>query len=92
MVKVLLDSILYIESDEDYLRVFTTSEAIITRQTISSIEAMLAEKKFMRIHRSFIISLDKIKSFTPDVVEIGNKELPVGKLYRNAFLKVNGEG
>ena len=88
MVKIMLDDILYIESDKDYLKVFTTNSMIITRQTISSVEAMLSENKFFRIHRSFIVSLDKIKSFSKDTVEIGNNELPIGKLYRNSFLKM----
>ena len=90
MIKVMLDEILYIESDKDYVKIFTTGSAIITRQTISSIEAMLSENKFFRIHRSFIVSLEKIKSFTNETVEIGNKELPIGKLYRNSFLKISG--
>jgi DNA-binding LytR/AlgR family response regulator len=90
MVKILLDDILYIESDKDYVKVFTTGATIITRQTISSVEAMLSENKFFRIHRSFIVSLDKIKSFSNEIVEIGNKELPIGKLYRNGFLKIQG--
>ena len=88
MVKVMLDDILYIESDKDYVRIFTNNSTIVTRQTISSVEGMLSENKFFRIHRSFIVSLDKIKSFSNEIVEIGNKELPIGKLYRNSFLKL----
>ena len=90
MVKVMLDDILYIESDKDYVKVFTTNSIIITRQTISSVEAMLSENKFFRIHRSYIVSLDKIKSFSNEIIEIGDKELPIGKLYRNSFLKLQG--
>ena len=90
MVKVMLDDILYIESDKDYVKVFTTGSTIITRQTISSVEAMLSENKFFRIHRSYIVSLNKLKSFTAETVEIGSKELPIGKLYRNSFLKLQG--
>ena len=92
MVKVLLDDILYIESDKDYVKIFTSGSTIITRQTISSVEAMLSENEFFRIHRSFIVSLDKIKSFSNEIVEIDNKELPIGKLYRNSFLKLQGGG
>lgn len=88
MIKIMLDDILYIESDKDYVKVFTTGPTIITRQTISSVEAMLSENKFFRIHRSYIVSLDKIRSFSNEIVEIGNKELPIGKLYRNSFLKL----
>ncbi|MGI8583327.1 MAG: LytR/AlgR family response regulator transcription factor [Chitinophagaceae bacterium] len=88
MIKVTLDDILYIESARDYLKVFTHDNSIITRQTISSIEAMLSEDEFIRIHRSFIVSVKKISSFTHDRIEIGNKELPIGKFYLNSFLKL----
>ncbi len=86
MIKVLLDDILYIESDKDYVKVFTEKGYIITRQTIAAVEAMLSESRFIRIHRSYIVSFNKLKSFTAATVEIGNKELPIGKLYRNSFL------
>lgn len=90
MVKVLLDDILYIESDKDYVKVYTDKGYLITRQTIASVEAMLSDSKFIRVHRSYIVSLSKLKSFTAESVEIGNKELPIGKLYRNIFLKLQG--
>jgi DNA-binding LytR/AlgR family response regulator len=89
MVKVLLNDIHYVESDKDYIKVFTEKGSVVTRQTISSIEAMLSENKFLRIHRSFIVSLEHIKSFTHEMVEVGNKEIPIGKLYRNNFLKLH---
>lgn len=90
MVKVMLDDILYIESMKDYIKVFTKTGTIITKQSISSVEAMLPEKKFIRTHRSFIVSLDKIKSFTSELIDIAATEVPVGKLYRNAVMKVLG--
>lgn len=88
MVKVLLSDILYIESMKDYVKVITDSHSIITKQSISSVETMLPEKKFIRTHRSFIVSVDKIKSFTNELIEIGKTEIPIGKLYRNTVLKV----
>ena len=90
MIKVLLDHIFYIESDKDYVKVFTEKGFVITRQTIASVEAMLSQDQFIRIHRSYIVSLNKLNSFTAETVEIGNKELPIGKLYRNNFLKLQG--
>ena len=90
MIKVLLADILYIESDKDYVKVFTEKGFIITRQTIASVEAMLSESRFIRVHRSYIVSLNKLRSFTAETVEIGSKELPIGKLYRNNFLKLQG--
>ena len=90
LVKILLTDLLYIESARDYVKVFTKDKSYITRQTISSIEAMLSGSEFIRIHRSFIISVSKIKSFTNEMVEIGNNELPIGKFYRNNFVKMIG--
>ena len=90
MIKVLLDDILYVESDKDYVKVYTEKGYFITRQTIASVEAMLSASKFIRVHRSYIVSLNKLKSYTTETVEIGNMELPIGKLYRNIFLKLQG--
>lgn len=90
MMKVLLDDIFYIESDKDYVKVYLEDSYLITRQTIASVEAMLSDSKFIRIHRSYIVSLGKLKSFTAETVEVGGKELPIGKLYRNIFLKLQG--
>ena len=90
MVKIMLQDIIYIESMKDYVKVFTHNGTIITKQSISSVEAMLPEKKFIRTHRSFIISLDKIKSFTSELIELDKTEIPIGKLYRNGVMKVLG--
>jgi DNA-binding LytR/AlgR family response regulator len=90
MVKVLLRDILYVESMKDYIKIFTANGTIITKQSITAIEAMLPEKEFIRTHRSFIASVDKIKSFTPELIEIDKAEIPIGKLYRNSVLKVLG--
>ena len=62
MVKVMLDDILYIESMKDYIKVVTTKGVIITKQSITAVEAMLPEQLFLRTHRSFIISLTKVRS------------------------------
>lgn len=88
MVKVLLDDILYIESMKDYIKVYTNSGTIITKQSISSAEEMLPEKRFVRVHRSFIISLPKIKSFTCELIAVAGAEIPIGKIYRNTVLKL----
>jgi DNA-binding LytR/AlgR family response regulator len=90
MVKVLLQDILYIESMKDYIKVVTTGGPIVTKQSITAMEAMLPEQHFIRTHRSFIASLEKIKSFTTEVVQIDKTEIPIGKLYRQSVLKTLG--
>lgn len=88
MVKVMLADILYIESMKDYIKVITDKATIITKQSISSMEEMLPENSFIRVHRSYMVSLQHIRSFTSELIEIGNMEIPIGKLYRNTTLKV----
>ena len=88
MVKVMLQDISYIESMKDYVKVVTANNTLITKQSISSVEEMLPEKQFIRVHRSYIISLNKIKTFTSELIEIGSTEIPIGKLYRNGVLKL----
>ena len=88
MKKVMLDDILYIESMKDYIKLFTSEGTLITKQSISSVEEMLPEKEFARVHRSYIVSLNNIKSFTAEVIEIGNSNIPIGKLYRSDAMKI----
>ena len=88
MVKVMLDSILYIESMKDYIKIVTSEGVLITKQSMTSVEAMLPENDFIRTHRSFIVSLPKIKSFTHELIEIEKTQIPIGKLFRNGVKKV----
>jgi DNA-binding LytR/AlgR family response regulator len=87
MVKIMVDEILYIESLKDYVKIFLPEGQVITKQTITALEEMLPEEDFIRIHRSFIASLKKIRSYTQTGVFIGKAELPVGPLYRQVFLQ-----
>jgi len=87
MVKVMLQDILYIESMKDYIKVFTAHGSIITRQSITSVEEMLPEKEFIRVHRSYIVSMRRVRTFTAELIEIEKTEIPIGKLYRNEVLK-----
>jgi two-component system, LytTR family, response regulator len=90
MVKVMLHDILYIESMKDYAKVVTDGGTLVTKQSMQALEAMLPDRQFIRTHRSFIVSLPKVKSFTHEIIEIGKTEIPIGKLFRNGVLKVLG--
>lgn len=87
MVKVILDDIIYIESMKDYARIFTPEGAIITKQSISSLQEMLPESSFIRVHRSFIVGLKHIKTFTNELIGIADTEIPIGKIFRNDVLE-----
>ena len=88
MVKVMLGDIFYIESMKDYVKIFTTEGVLVTKQSMTSVEAMLPENQFIRTHRSFIVSVPKIKSFTHELIEIEKAEIPIGKLFRNNVMKM----
>lgn len=87
-VRIILDEILYIESAKDYVKIYTNDKMHLCRQTITSIEDIIDKNEFVRIHRSFIVPLNKIRSYTHELVEINKKELPIGKFYLNHFLKI----
>lgn len=88
MVKVFLDNILFVESLKDYIKIFTTTKTIITKQPISSLEELLPSDAFIRIHRSYIVAVNKIDCFNADSVEISKKELPIGRLYKHDVNKL----
>lgn len=88
MVKVMLSDILFIESLKDYIRVKTETKEIISYQKISFLEEKLPTDKFLRIHRSFIVALDKIQAFSASAVDIGQTEIPIGRFYKNEVLQV----
>lgn len=82
-VKVNVEDILWIESQKDYIKVVTADKQLITKNKISLIEALLPTDLFIRIHRSFIISIPKIDSYYSYAVSIGNKEIPIGRNYKS---------
>lgn len=88
MIKVLFNDILYIEGLRDYIRIFTTTKTIITKHLLASLEEMLPSDAFLRIHRSYIVSISKIDSFNSDTIEIGKKELPIGRLFKHDVNKL----
>jgi DNA-binding LytR/AlgR family response regulator len=88
VVKIHLNDILFIESIKDYITIHTIDRRIITKMTIGRMEEELPENRFLRIHRSFIVSIDKIDAFTASSIEIGKKELVIGRSYKHNVLKV----
>jgi len=82
MVKINFAEIYYIESIGDYLKIHLSAKNIITRESISSIEAKLPYHDFLRIHRSFIVSIPKIESFTNEYVEVHNEAITISRSYK----------
>ena len=91
MVKVMLSEIVFIEGMKNYVKIITTKGLVITKNSMAAIEAMLPESAFIRIHRSYIVSTSKIKSFTGEMIGIGDTEIPIGKLFKQNVMKLLGE-
>jgi two-component system, LytTR family, response regulator len=85
--KVFLDEILYIEGMRDYLQIVTQSKKIMTLQNFKFIESKLKPPLFIRVHKSFMISTDKIESIERNIIKISNKQIPVSNTYREVFFK-----
>ena len=87
MVKINFCDILYIESLGDYVKVFTQDNMTITRETISSFDEKLPKEQFLRVHRSFIIALNKIDSYTNEYIEIQKKAISISRSYKDTVLQ-----
>lgn len=85
-IKLYLDEILYIESIRDYIRITARDKSIHTKFQISQIEELLAKNNFIRVHRSFIVAKDKISAYTATDVEINNKQIPIGRSYKELVI------
>lgn len=85
MMKVNFDDILYIEGMSEYIVLKTKAGSIITLQSFKNIENILPQTRFIRIHKSYMVSLDKVDSIKGQSVFIAKKELPIGEKYRNKF-------
>ncbi len=82
MIKLFLDEIEYFESQGNYLLIYSETNSYKTYQSITEMEEKLPEGLFCKIHRSFLVSINKITSFNTSNIKIRNKELPIGRFYR----------
>ncbi len=82
MKKINFSDIIYVESYSDYIKIHCLSDIIITRETISTIESKLPQQQFIRTHRSYIISVSKIDSFSNEEIVLNNKSIPISRNYK----------
>lgn len=86
--KIRLDDILYIEGLKDYISIFTKTERVITLQNMKKMEETLPKGSFIRVHKSYIVAVDKIESIERSRIAIAGKTIPVGDTYREAFFRM----
>lgn len=89
--RVDLDNILYIEGLKDYISIYTSAERIVTLQNMKKMEEILPANRFVRVHRSYIVALDKISSIERGRIFIGDTTIPIGDTYKDAFFKRIGD-
>jgi DNA-binding LytR/AlgR family response regulator len=86
--RVQTSSILFIEGLKDYARVHTDHGRLVTRQTMKNMEEILPSEEFIRVHRSFIVPVHRLDSWTSYAVTVKDKEIPVGRTYRKTVLNL----
>jgi two-component system, LytTR family, response regulator len=84
-VKILFSEIVYIESQREYIKIVTTKKEYLSKMSTHEIESMLPPNQFKRIHRSFIVSVNKIESYTAEEVEVNGITIPIGRGYRDSM-------
>lgn len=93
LVRIALKDILYIEGLKDYVKIYlqNTEKPLLSLTSLKALEEKLPAKRFMRVHRSFIVSLDKVTSMTKNSVQIGKMIIAVGDQYKEAFSQFVGK-
>jgi DNA-binding LytR/AlgR family response regulator len=88
MLRVELDDIIYIEGLKNYVSIFTKTQRIVTLQVMKQLEEILPPGRFVRVHKSFIVALDKIHSIERQEIHLKDKIIPIGNTYSDHFFKV----
>lgn len=88
--KIMLQDILYIEGMRDYRRIFLKDKNIMTLQTFKELEEMIPANIVCRVHKSYMIGIDKIESIEKERIKIGNIRIPVSETYKKTFMHLIG--
>jgi DNA-binding LytR/AlgR family response regulator len=84
-VKILFSEIVFIESQREYIKITTTRNEYISKMSTHEIEALLPSHLFLRVHRSYIVAIRRIESYTAEMIEINGTSIPIGKGYRDSM-------
>ena len=82
MVKIFFRDILFVEALKDYIKIVTDGKSIVTKYVLSTLEEMLPAHEFLRVHKSYIVAINKIESYNADCIQVAKHELPIGRLYK----------
>ncbi|HIA37482.1 MAG TPA: response regulator transcription factor [Flavobacteriales bacterium] len=85
--KIATDDIAYVEGYKDYVRIYTAEKRYVTRESMKNMVNVLPNDRFLRIHRSYIISIDKFSAIEGNMITLGDEKLPIGKSYKDQVMK-----
>ena len=85
-IKVLFEEILYVESKKDYINIVANNKRLIIKHGLTDFEHKL-DKRFVRVHRSYIVNKEKVSAYTKHDLEIGEQEIPIGEFYKKKTLE-----
>jgi DNA-binding LytR/AlgR family response regulator len=88
IVKIFLSEILFIEGLKEYITIHTLSKKVITLQNLKRMEEVLPKNRFVRVHKSFIIAIDKIDTVSKNRINIKNNYIPVGDTFKDSFFSL----
>ncbi|MDF2380199.1 response regulator transcription factor [Nostoc ellipsosporum NOK] len=92
LVKINTDDILYIEGMQNYVAIYTKTEKIISLQNIKKMEEQLSKKKFARVHKSYVVAINKINSVERSRIYIADAVIPLGDVYKEGFYQLIAAG
>jgi DNA-binding LytR/AlgR family response regulator len=90
LVKIVIDDILYIEGLKDYIKIFLSTESrpVITRMSLKAMTEKLPGDRFIRTHKSYIVSIPRVTSIKREFVQIGEREIPVSETYKENISRI----
>ncbi|MFT3700760.1 MAG: LytTR family DNA-binding domain-containing protein [Agriterribacter sp.] len=90
IIKVRFDEIMFCEGMKDYTQIYLVgkTQPVLTLQNLKNFTSRLPENNFVRVHRSFVVSLNHIETISRSEISIGKKIVPIGNSYRNDFFKI----
>jgi DNA-binding LytR/AlgR family response regulator len=84
MVKVLVNEILFLESRKEYVMLYLEgNKSLLVKQSISSLEKLLSPHRFLRVHRSYMVTTEKVQSYNATQIRVGDHNIPIGRLYKS---------
>lgn len=90
IIKIKLDDIIFCEGMKDYTQIYVNGrmQPVLTLQNLKNFSSRLPESQFVRVHRSFVISLQHVETISRNEISIGKKTVPIGNSYRNDFFNI----